>query len=233
MRKKGHKRINPENKSYDKYYIVNYKLDKQETASQQQRYQQPQRFTQKPKNPPNVREESEEPTVFSQENDSDWSDWNEEKEQDIICLFCSQKETKFESLKSHMLEVHEFNYDSLFQQLNFYQKVKLVNFVRRKVHLKECFKCDASFEDLEKLFEHMKSENHLELGLPDEKLWDKPEFFFPTFEDDNLLCYLEENISEDSDVLDSDQMEDLVISEDKNFTINRDAELLSRENFKL
>jgi hypothetical protein len=78
----------------------------------------------------------------------------------------------------------------------------------------------------------MNVSDHKQLSLTDEKLWDKPEFFFPTFEDDNLLCYLEENISEESDILE-DQMEDFVISEDKKFEINEDAELLSRENFKL
>lgn len=216
MRKKGHKRINPDNKKYDKYYLVNYKLDQIEENVVNKK---PPNFLPKPRESP--------------EHNSDWSDWTDSEEQEIICLLCSFKQTKFEKLKDHMLETHKFNYDSVFQSLNFYQKVKLVNYIRRKIHLKECFKCDETKENLEQLLSHLQTSNHVEF---DQKLFDKPEYFFPTFEDDNLLCYLEENLSENDGL--EDQSDDsgaaVVISEDQpNVSVNEAAELLSRENFKL
>lgn len=227
MRKKGHKRINPNRREYDKFFLINYNRT---TPPPTQRKQQQNRQRRK------TLEEHSGSVDFDKhfarqdsdgEHDSDWSDWAGEGESTVIkCLYCAQEEVQFSTLKKHMLQTHRFDFDSTTSSLNFYQKIKVVNYVRRQLCLLRCVSCDLQFDDLNLLGEHMEQESHC--GIGERAKWDKPEFFFPYMENDGLLCVLDDSAGDD---LDADVVR--IISEDSLAQINKDAERLSLENFKL
>lgn len=160
------------------------------------------------------------------DSDSDWSDWEGEKES-IICLFCSKTETDFDIIKMHLKNEHNFDFKKI-DSFNFYHKIKIVNCIRRHMHLLQCVVCDEKFTVSSDLQKHLKLEEHC--GIGDKSKWDQPEFFFSTYEDDAILCYLEDttldtdgNLSEDSGAI--------VFPEDTTTTlVNRDAEELSVDN---
>lgn len=222
MRKKGHKRINPENKIYDRFFMCNYKMKEEQANMQERKFFNPKVST---RSYQTQRKHTEEPTLFNND-DSDWSDWEDHNQElEIICLFCLYKENGFEDVLAHMSETHKFNFEEETRNLNFYQKVKLVNFIRRKIHLKQCLSCDVSGETVETLLSHMDESNHLRCNQND---FEKPEFFFPTFEDDSFLCQIDD-IKEEEEM--SDDSGAVVISEDPIAIVNEAAELLSREKF--
>lgn len=223
MRKKGHKRINPENKAYDRFFMVNYKMDKLKPKHQERKFYNPKATVQEMQQ--NLQSKSVEPSIFNSD-DSDWSEWEDRDQKiEIICLFCQYKEIEFDHVKQHMRECHQFHFDAISEHLNFYQKVKITNYIRRKIHLKQCLKCDEGFEDLETLLAHMKEMKHFSC---DGSSYEKPEYFFPTFEDDSFLCHLD-NITDDDEM--SDDSGAVIISEDQILHVNKSAEMLSREKF--
>lgn len=220
MRKKGHKRINPENKAYDRYFMCNYKMKETQPKLQERKFYNPKSALKT-----QMKKSAEEPTIFDSD-DSDWSDWEDrDQEIKIMCLFCSHKNIEFDSLICHMNETHKFDFADVTKSSSFYQKVKLVNFIRRKVHLKQCLSCENSCESVEELLQHMTESDHLRCNEND---FEKPEFFFPTFEDDSFLCHLDNFIDEEEM---SDDSGAVVISEDRIAIVNEAAEMLSREKF--
>ncbi|KAM8713187.1 hypothetical protein ACLKA7_013490 [Drosophila subpalustris] len=228
MRKKGHKRINPNRREYDKFFLINY--NRNTSSSTSQRKQQQQRPKRKSVNEDNTSVDFDKHFARQDsdgEHDSDWSDWAGDGESHVIkCLYCAQEEVQFSTLKQHMIDAHRLDFDSTTSSLNFYQKIKVVNYVRRQLCLLRCVCCDLQFDDLELLAEHMDQESHC--GIGERAKWDKPEFFFPYMENDGLLCVLDDNAGDD---LDADVVR--IISEDSMAQINKDAERLSLENFKL
>ncbi|KAH8405137.1 hypothetical protein KR222_004573 [Zaprionus bogoriensis] len=230
MRKKGHKRINPNRREYDRFFLVNYNRATPPPTQRKQQQQQQHRKKRKSQGEDSAsvdfdrhfaRQDSE------GEHDSDWSDWAADGEPHAIkCLYCAQEESQFPALKLHMLEAHRVDFDGVTGALNFYQKIKVVNYVRRQLCLLRCVCCDLQFDDLELLGEHMEQESHC--GIGERAKWDKPEFFFPYMENDGLLCVLDDSAGDD---LEADVVR--IISEDSVAQINKDAERLSLENFKL
>ena len=98
-----------------------------------------------------------------------------------------------------MKVIHDFDFVEIKEEkkLSFYQQVKLVNYIRRQIHLGACIFCDENIEKAkhsdeiykENLLEHMKTESHIK--LPDDKSeWDQSQYLFPTYENDTLLSYL-------------------------------------------
>lgn len=68
---------------------------------------------------------------------------------------------------------------------------------------------------MEELRIHLKENDHIK-EFPDCELWDQPEFYFSTFEDDSLLCLL------DDSAYDQDESKFNVIPEEYEFRINSD-----------
>lgn len=219
MRKKGHKRINPENKAYDRFFMCNYKMKETQPKVTERKF-----FN--PKAPPRSQKcRKEEATVFDSD-DNDWSDWQDrDQELEIICLFCPLMENDFDAITSHMTQTHQFNFDEVTCDMSFYQKVKLVNYIRRKIHLKQCFSCEVTSDSIDGLMAHMIISKHVTCHASD---YEKAEFFFPTFEDDSFLCHLD-NFNDESEM--SDDSGAVVISEDRIEIVNEAAEMLSREKF--
>lgn len=197
MRKKGHKRINPDNKDYDRFFLIHYQ--NKSNNSRDRQHQQRQRMKQQDKiqKGPKTVQPKKEPDQIEErhtaEHDSDsntsWSDW-EGDDQDVTCLYCSEKNTDFTKLKSHMKVDHFIDFDGDTKNMSFYDRVKIVNFVRRKMYTLECIKCNERFPNSLDLENHLEQNNHYSLGSS--KDWNLPQYFFPTYEDDAFLCHLDD-----------------------------------------
>lgn len=197
MRKKGHKRINPDNKNYDRFFLIHYQ--NKSNNSRDHQHQQRQRMKQEDKiqkslkkvQPKKKPDQLEGGHNFDGDSDSNtsWSDW-EGDEQDVTCLYCFEKNTDFTKLKSHMKLEHEIDFDRETENMSFYDRVKLVNFVRRKMYTLECIKCNERFPNSLDLEKHLEQNNHYSLGS--RKDWNLPQYFFPTYEDDAFLCHLDD-----------------------------------------
>ncbi|KAK7791500.1 hypothetical protein R5R35_008853 [Gryllus longicercus] len=188
MRKKQHKRINPNNKSYDRFYVVNY--------------------LEMGKNWQEVQDERDEPDVL--DDRTDWSDWEEENvEPKIVCLFCDEGRSNFEDTLDHMSQSHGFQYKDICSSynLNFYQQIKLVNYIRLQMYNLKCSYCDKAFGIKKELLVHMTEENHYK--IPESAVWDQPEYYFPTYENDSFLCHLDDTQDEGNNLLDADLLPDL------------------------
>ena len=136
------------------------------------------------------------------DQEDDWYDWRKYLP-GFVCLFCPATYANggngANDLFHHMKVVHEFDFVEIKEsmKLSFYQQVKLVNYIRRQVHLGACIYCDENIEKpkhtdetyKENLLNHMKIENHMK--LPEDKSeWDQSQYLFPTYENDTLLSYL-------------------------------------------
>lgn len=111
-----------------------------------------------------------------------------------VCFFCPANYTDLKDLLNHMQVIHEFDYEEMKHelQLSFYQQIKLINFIRRQMHLNQCINCSEKFCDSDSLMAHMKTESHLK--PPNEKEdWDQSQYYFPTYENDNFLCLIEDD----------------------------------------
>ncbi|XP_060818823.1 zinc finger protein 277 [Bombus pascuorum] len=178
MRKKLHKRINPNNKEYDKFYINNYLepgkswRHKQNTCTKNDV----------------VGDQSSE-----NEDEDTWSDWNDEGI-GISCLFCTYSDKYFHLILTHMKAEHDFDFKIASKDLTFYQKVKVVNYVRRQIHLKQCVFCEMKVDNV---LEHMKEENHFK--IPSQKVWDQPEYYFPMNENESFLYNLDTSSTSDEE----------------------------------
>ncbi|XP_048356836.1 zinc finger protein 277 [Sphaerodactylus townsendi] len=190
MRKKQHRKINAKNREYDKFYIINY-LEFGKSWEEVQ---------------------SEDDRELLDIQEEDWSDW-EEHPVCAVCLFCEKQADTTEKLYVHMEEVHGFDLLKIKSDygLNFYQQVKLVNFVRREVHQCRCYSCQNKFQSKTELTGHMEETEHITL-LPPRLIWDQPQYYFPTYENDTLLFTLSDS---DDELLVGKRKEDVpVISED-------------------
>ncbi|XP_076181556.1 zinc finger protein 277 isoform X2 [Ptiloglossa arizonensis] len=178
MRKKLHKRINPNNEAYDKFYINNY-LEPGKTWRHKQI---------------NSRENDVVGDQSSENEDEEtWSDWNDEGI-GITCLFCNYNNKDFHLILAHMKADHNFDFEDASRGLTFYQKVKVVNYVRRQIHLQYCVLCETKMDNV---LEHMKQQNHFK--IPAQKIWDQPEFYFSMCENDSFLYYLDTSGTSDEE----------------------------------
>ena len=154
------------------------------------------------------RDETDDDSIISSEvskgedQEDDWYDWRKYLP-GFVCLFCpatySNCGNGANDLFNHMKVVHEFDFIKIKEtmKLSFYQQVKLVNYIRRQVHLGACIFCDETIEKRkhsdetykENLLNHMKIENHMRLP-DDQSEWDQSQYLFPTYENDTLLSYL-------------------------------------------
>uniref|UniRef100_A0A8D3CVW9 Zinc finger protein 277 n=1 Tax=Scophthalmus maximus TaxID=52904 RepID=A0A8D3CVW9_SCOMX len=177
MRKKAHRRINANNREYDRFYVINYlELGKtwEEVQSEDDR------------------------ELVDDGADDDWSDWQAHPVS-AVCLFCEHQSETMDQIYSHMKDIHDFDLHKLRTELNlrFYQQVKLVNFIRRQIHQSRCYGCHQRFESRADVLRHIVAEGHV-MQLPDVSTWDQPQYYFPTYENDALLCTLPDSDDEDA-----------------------------------
>lgn len=119
-----------------------------------------------------------------------------------------------DQIYTHMKEAHGFDLHKVRTELNlrFYQQVKLVNFIRRQIHQSRCYGCQEKFASRDDVLRHIEAEGHV-MKLPDMSTWNQPQYYFPTYENDALLCTLSDSDEDESD--ETNHSEDVpVIAED-------------------
>jgi len=129
-----------------------------------------------------------------------WDDWSEEANEDTRCLFCDLvSRTPVLSLQ-HVKDKHQFDFQKLKVdwKLEFYDCVKLINFIRRQIYERLCVYCDSKFQTNSDLLYHMKEAGHFCVNR-DAPFWKDSQYLLPTYEDDNLLCGFEIDGSDDED----------------------------------
>lgn len=192
MRKKQHKKINPKDTEFDKFYIINY-LEMGKNWHQVQ-------------NEPDDDELSDAENSDRCVSDGNWSDWEEDEdkvENPVVCLFC-ETSSSFDEILSHMNGCHGFDFARICVEMDFYQQVKLVNYVRRQVYIGHCPCCDEILRNRGELLEHMSVKSHF--IKPQMQLWDQPEYFFPTYENDSFLCHLNDHQDDTAELHVSQEM---------------------------
>ncbi|VDO98957.1 unnamed protein product [Soboliphyme baturini] len=135
-----------------------------------------------------------------EEEEETWNEWQEDNTEEtgetVICLFCDSCFEEGNSLLSHLKETHHFDLRQVIKdnKMGFYDRVKFINFVRKMSHNCVCFSCGK--DDLHSwvaLRKHLsESDAHHFAKIPDRSQWDKEEFLVPTYENDNLLCFLDD-----------------------------------------
>ncbi|XP_059142564.1 zinc finger protein 277-like [Physella acuta] len=178
MRKKQHRKINPKNKEYDRFYIINYMEMGKNWESLQSEDNRLVKTNDK-----------------TSDEEDEWAGWDEESQYKVVCLFCDTSCAVQADLQKHMKENHCFDLQEVNHklQLNFYQKVKLINYIRRQIYHKTCYGCQVTFADKDELNSHLETNTDHIKNLPDATIWDQPQYFFPTYEDDCLLCHLDDD----------------------------------------
>jgi hypothetical protein len=179
MRKKKHFKINPKNSLYDKYYVVNY-LEKGNVES-----------------PPDSDESDKE-----EKSSDDWDDWEDEP-QTIKCFFDEERFLTMDEVLNHLKMNHSFDLQELLEEnVDFYSKVKIVNFIRSCAASTKCISCSEVFDNVPCMERHMKNEHTGKRKL--HPSWNSSKFMFPVLENDAMLCSLE----------DADDRKDTSLNED-------------------
>eukprot|EP00731_Ephydatia_muelleri_P007735 Em0004g73a len=188
MRKKQHKRVNPSNHGYDKYYMVNY-LELGKT------WEQVLKEDDKEEEEEEKEEEVEGADLLKR---NEWEDWQDSSAHEpIFCLFCKTLEVTFSAAVHHMAVAHDFDLPAICRllQLDHYSQVKLVNYVRRQIYCHCCIHCLSHFESTNELLVHMTLCGHFKLPL-NSSTWNNPQYLFPTYENDAMLCFLDMDSAE-------------------------------------
>ncbi|XP_078112489.1 zinc finger protein 277 isoform X1 [Sander vitreus] len=203
MRKKAHRRINANNSTYDRFYVINYLVKVPQTH----------RLCYNELGKTWEEVQSEDDRELLDDEDDDWSDWQAHPVS-VVCLFCDHQSDTMDQIYTHMKGAHGFDLHYLRMELNlrFYQQVKLVNFIRRQIHQSRCYGCQQTFPSRDDVIRHIVSEGHV-MKLPDASTWNQPQYYFPTYENDALLCTLSD--SDDGESGERHSGEDVpVIAED-------------------
>lgn len=111
--------------------------------------------------------------ILEDENaDDEYADWNEAENQ-VVCLLCDLKETNINTLCLHMEADHEFDFVEITKDLDFYQKIKLINYIRKQIHSNKCLYCEEQFDGKKLLQYHLLTMQHYK--IPEIKIFDQPE----------------------------------------------------------
>ena len=178
MKSKNHFKISGKDERWDQFYLINYVNLNNKTNDTVNR-----------KDNANFKNEPEP----LEEEDNNWDDLDDEIDLQTQCLFCNEILSNPEDCFIHMQNLHSFNLKNIQREhnLKFYDTMKLINYFRN------CQREDTnSFGDtkdgdgsdyggaiLKQKFEMNK--------IPSCKLWNRPEFYFPVYEEDPLLTAIE------------------------------------------
>lgn len=184
MRKKRHKRLRSSNADYRRFYIASY-LDDPHCSQDQEASKS---ADDDDDDDDNI-DESDSNVMHI--NETEWAEWTGRSGFDAVCLFCDCSSADTNEILTHMTIVHGFDLRRLASDhsLTFYQQIKLINYMRRQIHLNVCTFCFESFDCSEALLHHLNESGHA-ARLPAQNVFNQPQYFFPTFENDSLLCAL-------------------------------------------
>ncbi|OZJ02337.1 hypothetical protein BZG36_04592 [Bifiguratus adelaidae] len=187
MRKKKHFKIAAKNRTYDRFYVINYlEPGKNWETLENDRY----------------------------ESDDDgkedlWADWDEEESEPTMCLFDEIVLPSPEATLKHLEDEHGFNLNDIKKRLglDFYKTIIFINYIRYSTSLNRCYACGATFEEIEELTQHMQQKGCF-TAVPslDADFWRDAKFLLPTYENDPLLTTLDDE--EDDEVDDPSAIEE-------------------------
>jgi len=174
MRKKKHFKISSRNKDYDKFYIINY--------------------LEEGKNWEELLTESDDDMSTEEGEQETWDDWLEEDPSETLCLFCDKVLPSAAETLGHAKESHGFDLEKLKKEwsLDFYARIRLVNYIRLQVRNKSCPYCATKFSSSQELEKHMEAEKHFGVKK-DSPLFQDIAYLKPTIENDPLLLNLEDD----------------------------------------
>ncbi|EPZ32928.1 Zinc finger, C2H2 domain-containing protein [Rozella allomycis CSF55] len=122
-----------------------------------------------------------------------WEDWwDNSKEAQTLSLFGQRYfDTPFDAI----MEVKdEFKFDIkefvIAKGLDVYERIKLINYIRRKTSELSCITCNTKFKNSDTLKDHYCNTNHIFLLEKDNFV--SSEFLYPILADDPLLWYVDE-----------------------------------------
>ncbi|CAG8483152.1 4556_t:CDS:10, partial [Racocetra persica] len=149
-----------------------------------------------------------------------WDDWEEET-QDSKCLFCKDLFNATDELFQHCKEKHGFDFQKLRseQKLDFYQSIRLINYVRNQV------------------LNNSELENTTSYAIPDVQLVINDDAYLkPVYEDDPLLYAFDSTDIDDDEEFDVNMHSEKLIDHDDqealsaslNVTTPLEHELLKR-----
>ena len=184
---KHHFRIKPDNQKYDKYYISNYLLSPKEKKGVEDSDDYLGGCC---SSVASAREEGQ------GDEDATWADWDEPLQEDepVQCLFDDMICQNVDLLiQEHLKNVHQFDLYEYFErfQLEFYDRIKLVNYIRLESAKYKCFACGHQADDLETFLIHLAMDQGHLSHLPVEESWKNPQYLLPVNENDPLLRVLE------------------------------------------
>lgn len=110
----------------------------------------------------------------------------------LTCLFCSVSVNNLTDINNHMKNIHHFDLLDILSnwKQDYYHQIKIINYMRRQIHSNTCIHCQKRFDSSSNLLNHMTTESHFSLP-PDQSIWNQPQYLFPTYENDGLLCVLD------------------------------------------
>ncbi|KAF9430373.1 hypothetical protein BGZ76_000856 [Entomortierella beljakovae] len=221
MRKKKHFKISARNRLYDQFYVINY-LE------------------------PGMNWENFEHDRYDSDDDrrdDSWADWDDAlEEEETKCLFEDAYFNSAQATREHMEKAHGFDLEGERHrlELDFYQTITLINYIRRQTMLGVCFSClkekpqnDASkvgeeaedeIEEEDWIVKHLKDSGcGAKVPGMDADFWKDAQYLLPMLENDPLLMVFGEEesgdepkpLSEKSNFSDHDSDEDEDEDEDE------------------
>ncbi|KAL0207442.1 hypothetical protein P9112_012070 [Eukaryota sp. TZLM1-RC] len=174
MKKKNHIKVHPSDKLYDQFYIINYsnpgigwqKLDKE------------------------VDDELYTSTAESLAESmiDNWSDWTDDFEQEVNCLYCDEVFPNVEKVLSHFKSVEDVDFINIVENCTLMEFVQLVNFLRICASKLRCPACNETFDCKADYQSHVINQGH-QLPLENEHI--SPQYLIPFDSNDPLLFSLE------------------------------------------
>jgi uncharacterized C2H2 Zn-finger protein len=190
MRKKKHFKINSKDTAYDRFYMINYlEPGKDWKALEKEKDDD---------------DDASSMGTMTSASESDveetWDDWVEDVPNDTDCLFCDRVLSAPQICMDHMASEHGFDFRALKKEwaLDFYDSVKLVNYIRRQVEQKACVRCGKKQASRKDLIDHMQKENHF-APTRDAEFWKNPQYLIPTKENDAFLQGFEDDLDDDDE----------------------------------
>eukprot|EP01137_Pigoraptor_chileana_P003687 Opistho-2@44239 len=97
-----------------------------------------------------------------EDGDGAWESWTETDPHNITCLFCTAVCDGADAVFDHMKSAHNVFLVETCREwgLDIYQRIKMVNFLRRKVFESTCPACAIPFLDRDLLLSHMSPLSH-------------------------------------------------------------------------
>jgi len=173
MRKKKHVKINPRNRIYDRFYVVNYL----ESGKNWEDW------------------ELENLSDVDDDPGNEWDDWIDDEGNLTQCLFCSDVADGPDAANEHMRTAHGVDLLEIRTRLSlsFYQVLRLVNWIRKNMLGLRCIAHgDLSFATAAELETHMREHGCCaKIPAKDDPIYQDARWLFPVVDGDPLLMWID------------------------------------------